>query len=168
MREYLLLLPIIFIFHDMEEIVGFGWFFRKNMWLFDKYPRVTAMYRDTSEMAWKIGVYEEFVPFFGVSLWAYYFPSEVIYAVWFGFFLDLTAHFIVHILFSVVIKKYIPSLITSIICLPVSVLILYKCSLVMTFDGMTVFFTIIGIILMIINFAFLKWFIPILSKKLIV
>ena len=30
MREYLLLLPIIFIFHDMEEIIGFGWFFRNN------------------------------------------------------------------------------------------------------------------------------------------
>ena len=35
MREYILLLPIIFIFHDMEEIVGFEWFFRRNYDLFD-------------------------------------------------------------------------------------------------------------------------------------
>lgn len=27
MKEYLLLLPLIIIFHDMEEMVGFGWFF---------------------------------------------------------------------------------------------------------------------------------------------
>lgn len=30
MKEFLLLLPVIFIIHDMEEIVGFGWFFWKE------------------------------------------------------------------------------------------------------------------------------------------
>lgn len=30
MKDYILLLPIIFIFHDMEEIIGFGRFFKKT------------------------------------------------------------------------------------------------------------------------------------------
>lgn len=165
MREYLLLLPIIFIFHDMEEIVGFGWFFQKNQWLFDRYPKVTAMYRDSNETGWKLGVYEEFIPFFGLSLLAYYYPNNILYAVWIGFFIDLAAHFVIHIVFSIVIKQYIPSVITSIICLPVSILIIYRCCLLLTFDTVTVLFIIAGILIMIVNFAFLRWFIPFMSRK---
>ena len=40
MREYILLLPLIFIFHDMEELAGFGWFFRNNPWLLERFPKV--------------------------------------------------------------------------------------------------------------------------------
>ena len=166
MREYLLLLPIIFIIHDMEEIVGFGWFFRNNQWLFDRYPKVMNMYRDLKEMPWKLGVYEEFIPFFGVSLLAYYFPNNILFSIWYGFFLALTSHFVVHIGFSLKIKKYIPSVITSIVGLPVSSIILYKCAMLMSFDPTTVLFTIIGILLMICNFALLIWGMTFLSRKL--
>ena len=166
MREYLLLLPIIFIIHDMEEIVGFGWFFRNNPWLFDRYPRVMNMYRDLKEMPWKLGVYEEFIPFFGISLLAYYFPGRILFSIWFGFFIALAAHFIVHIGMSIKIKKYIPSVITSVICFPVSVIILYKCAMIMTFDTVSVIFIIVGIILMIGNFCLLRWGMTFMSRKL--
>lgn len=46
MKDYILLLPIIFIFHDMEEIIGFGRFFKKNPDLFERFPKATAPYRD--------------------------------------------------------------------------------------------------------------------------
>lgn len=166
MREYLLLLPIIFIIHDMEEIVGFGWFFRNNPRLFDRYPKVMDMYRDLKEMPWKLGVYEEFIPFFGVSLLAYYFPSDVLNSIWYGFFMALTAHFFIHIGFSLKIRKYIPSVITSAAGIPVSILILYKCAQLMTFDSYSVAFVIVGIVLMIGNFCFLKWGMTLLSRKL--
>ncbi|SMC30925.1 Protein of unknown function with HXXEE motif-containing protein [Oscillospiraceae bacterium] len=165
MREYLLLLPIMFIIHDMEEIVGFGWFFRNNQWLFDRYPKVMNMYRDLKEMPWKLGVYEEFIPFFGVSLLAYYFPSNILFSIWYGFFLALTAHFFVHIGLSIKIRKYIPSVITSITEIPVSIIILYKCAKIMIFDSATVLFTIIGILLMLANFAFLIWGMTFLNRK---
>lgn len=166
MKDYLLLLPIIFIVHDMEEIVGFGWFFRNNPWLFDRYPKVMNMYRNLKEMAWKLGVFEEFIPFFGISLLAYYFPSKLLNSIWFGFFLALVGHFFVHIGLSIKIRKYIPSVITSVIGIPVSVVILYKCAMIMTFDAKTVLFVIIGILLMIGNFIFLKWGMTFLSRKL--
>ena len=135
MREYLLLLPIIFIIHDMEEIVGFGCFFRNNPWLFDRYPRFMNMYRGLKDTAWKLGVYEEFIPFFGLSLIAYYYPSNLLYSIWYGFFIALTAHFFVHIGLSIKIRKYIPSVISSLIGIPVSILILYRCAMLMTFDS---------------------------------
>ena len=165
MREYLLLLPIVFIVHDMEEIVGFGWFFRNNSQLFDRYPKVMNMYRNLKETVWKLAVYEEFIPFFGVSLLAYYFPNNLLCSIWYGFFLALVGHFFIHIALSVKIRKYIPSVITSTVGIPVSAVILYNCALFMTFDVKTVSFIITGILLMIGHFCFLKWGMTFLSKK---
>lgn len=165
MREYVLLLPIIFIIHDMEEIVGFGWFFRNNPWLFDRYPKVMNMYRDLKEMPWKLGVFEEFIPFFGISLLAYYFPGRFLFSIWFGFFLALWGHFFIHIGLSVKIRKYIPSVITSVIGIPVSALILCRCALIMTFDCAAVLSVIAGVLLMIGNFRLLKWGMTFLSRK---
>lgn len=151
MKEYLLLLPIIFIFHDMEEIIGFCWFFRKNPEVFKKYPRLTSAYRNFTNEGFAIAVYEEFIPFFGISLLAYYFPSKVLYAIWFGIFLALTGHFVIHMIICAYIKKFIPSLITSIICLPISLLILVKTVEFITFDIMTTSLIIVTIPVMLIN-----------------
>ncbi len=73
MKEYILLLPIIFIIHDMEEVVGL--------------------------------------------------------------FISLTAHFFIHIGQAIYLKKYIPSFATSVIGLPVSILILIKCTAYISFDN---------------------------------
>ena len=46
MKDYILFLPIIFIFHDMEEIIGFERFFKNNQELLERFPKITAVYRD--------------------------------------------------------------------------------------------------------------------------
>ena len=151
MREYILLLPIIFIFHDMEEVVGFCHFFRKNPWLYDRFPKVMNAYRGITNEGMAAGVYEEFIPFFGISLLAYYFPNKVLYALWFGIFLSLAGHFIVHIGHTIYLKKYIPSFATSVICLPLSVGILLRCAGSMTFDVITITIIVASILLMMAN-----------------
>lgn len=158
MKEFLLLLPIIFIIHDMEEIVGFGWFFRKNPWVFKKFPKITkSFYQNFKTDIFALGVYEEFIPFFGVSLVAYYFPNYFLFAFWYGLMLALTAHFVIHIGLSVYIRKFIPSVITSIIFLPISILILINTAGFLTFDFVTIISVMIAIIVMILNFLFLHW-----------
>ena len=151
MREDVLLLQIIFIFHYMEEIIGFGRFFQKNPDIFERFPRVTSPYRNYSTAGMALAVYEEFIPFFGISLLAYYYPGEILNALWYGLLISLTAHFLIHIGQSIYIRKYIPSLITSIICIPVSLVILVKCMDYIEFDFPTLLFIIAGIIGMIIN-----------------
>lgn len=151
MKEYILLLPIIFIIHDMEEVVGFGRFFRDNPYLFDKYPNVTKAYRDFTTEGFAAAVYEEFIPFFGVSLAAYFFPYRFLYALWFGLFISLTAHFFIHIGQTIYLKKYIPSFATSVIGLPVSILILIKCTAYISFDLVSILIMATGIIFMIVN-----------------
>ena len=155
MRDYLLLLPLIFIFHDMEEIVGFGWFFRRNPWLYDRFPKVMKNYIGFTEMGMAIGVYEELILFGGISLLAFYFPSQMLYAVWFGFFLALTGHFVVHIGHTLYIRKYIPSFITSFISLPISIIVLYKAALLISFDVITIIGITISVLVMIGNFFML-------------
>ncbi|MBR4168222.1 MAG: HXXEE domain-containing protein [Lachnospiraceae bacterium] len=157
MREYLLLLPILFIFHDMEEIIGFGWFFRNNPELFERFPKITKAYKGFTTAGMALAVYEEFIPFFGISLLAYYFEADVLNALWFGLLLSLTAHFVVHIVMSICVKKYIPSLITSLICLPISVIILINCTKYMIFNLMTVMLIASAILLMMANLKFAHW-----------
>ena len=166
MREYFLLLPIIFIFHDMEEIIGFGWFFRNNSEIFKRYPKITEAYKDFTTAGMALAVYEEFIPFFGISLLAYYFEKDVLNALWFGLMLSLTAHFIVHLMQSIYIKKYVPSLITSIICLPISVVILINSSKYMNFSLMSVVIIFASIILMMANLKFAHWLMHKFGKQL--
>ena len=152
MKDYILLLPIIFIFHDMEELAGFGWFFKKNSYLFDRFPKVMNTYRGFTNEGFTLAVYEEFIPFFGLSLLAYYFPCDILYGLWFGMFLALFGHFFIHIGHSVYIRKYIPCVATSIICVPISSYILVKCALLTDFNIVTVIFIVLGVALMIVNF----------------
>ena len=166
MREYILLLPILFIFHDMEEIIGFGWFFRNNPYLFEKYPRITKAYKDYTTAGMALAVYEEFIPFLGISLLAFYFENDVLYTVWFGLFLSLTVHFLIHIGQSIYIKKYIPSFITSIICLPISLVILINSLQYIDVSLSTVLLIGGSIIFMIANLRFAHWLMHRFGKQL--
>ena len=152
MKDYILLLPLIYLFHDFEEIIGFGWFFRNNPEVFVKYPRLTAAYRDFTDVGMAVGVFEQLILFFGgLSVLAYYFPNRVLYGAWYGMLLGLTAHFVVHIGICVYIRKYVPSLITSVICLPIGILMLVKTAGLMTFDTVTVISAAVTIPAMMLN-----------------
>ena len=165
MREYTLLLPILFIFHDMEEIIGFGNFFKKNTLLFEQYPRITKVYREFSTEGMALGVYEEFIPFFGVSLLAYYFPNMILSTVWFALMLSLAVHFVIHVVLCICIRKIIPSLITSIICLPISVLIIVKCIPMLQFDLLTLVIIATTAVLMMLNLKFAHWLMNQYNRK---
>lgn len=166
MRDYILLLPILFIFHDMEEIAGFLWFFKRNPYLFDRFPKVMKPYRGLTHEAFALGVYEEFIPFFGVSLLAYYFPCDILHGLWFGIFMALTGHFFIHIGHTVYIRKYIPCVITSVICLPISILILIRCAGLMNWNTASIVSVPAAILLMIGNMKLDYRFMQIISRKI--
>ena len=102
----------------------------------------------------------------GISLLAFYFENDVLYTVWFGLLLSLTAHFLIHIGQSIYIKKYIPSLITSIICLPISLVILINSSQYIDFSLSSVLLMGGSILLMIANLRFAHWLIHRFGKQL--
>ena len=70
MKDYALLLPILFIFHDMEEIIGFRYFFGNNKQLFERFPKITAVYKDFSTEGFALAVYEgEVVEVYRIFAW---------------------------------------------------------------------------------------------------
>ena len=167
MKDYILLLPLIYLFHDFEEIIGFGWFFRRNPEIFTKYPRLTAAYREYTDVGMAVGVFEQFLLFFGgSSVLAFYFPSRALYGVWYAMLLGLTAHFAVHIGICIYIRRYVPSLITSLICLPVGVLLLIKTAGLMTFDMLTVVSAAVTIPAMMLNMKLAHIGMFMIGKKL--
>ncbi len=129
-KDYFWLFPIIFIFHDMEEIIGLGVWLNKNRSLLEKrFPKVNRIYQDFSTEGFALAVFEEFIVCLLVSGLAYYVDCEVISWIWLGAFIGCAVHFVVHIGQTFVLKKYIPAVITSIICLPIGAIIIYHCIL---------------------------------------
>lgn len=166
MKELLLLLPVIFVFHDFEEIVGFGWFFRNNPWLYERFPKVMKSYVGFTELGMAAAVYEEFLLFGGVSLLAYFIQNNILYAIWFGMFAGLAGHFCIHIGHTLYIRKYIPSFITSVICLPISVIIMIRSAGYITFNATAIAGILISIIVMMGNLSFVHKLMHIVNEKI--
>ena len=62
MKEYVWLFPIIFMFHDMEEIIGFKYFLRQNTAeLQQRFPFILRRYKDFSTEGFALAVYEELI-----------------------------------------------------------------------------------------------------------
>ena len=125
------------------------------------------MYRNLKTECFAAAVYEEFIPFFGVSLLAYFFPNKLLISIWYGLFLALTGHFIVHIGLTIYLKKYIPCFATSLICLSVSVNILLRCTRIMTFDVSSILIIIVSILLMVVNLRLAHILAQFLNTKII-
>lgn len=153
MREFYWLFPIIFIFHDMEEIVGFGLWLRKNKELLaEKYPAFIKPYKDFSTEGFALAVFEELFLCILFSAMAYFTGWAAIRYIWLGAFIGCALHFVIHIGQAIVMRQYIPAVITSVICLPVSIYIIYKCLLTVGDEllGAAVFM-VIGIVIVGVN-----------------
>lgn len=61
------------------------------------------------------------------------------YGLWIGGFIGCAFHFLIHIGQSIVIRKYVPCLITSIIALPVSVNVIYKSIILLMHIALIIF-----------------------------
>lgn len=118
MEKYIWLFPLLFIFHDMEEIIGFGIWLKKNKSMLDKkYPFISKVYENYSTEGMAFAVFEEFILCIIFCILTVITENQYVYLLWLGSFIAYTLHLVIHIGQSIIIRKYIPSLITSIICL---------------------------------------------------
>ena len=153
MEEYAWLFPIIFIVHDMEEIVGLGIWLRNNKeMLREKFPFLLKVVKDFSTEGMSLAVYEELLIVVGVTALALLTHSKILWYLWLGGFIGCTLHFVVHIGQSIVVRKYIPAVASSILLLPVSVYFIYKCILTIEDSkGFVTLWTIIGVVFVFVN-----------------
>ncbi len=150
MEKYVWLFPLLFIFHDMEEIIGFGiWYKRNKTMLDERFPAISKSYGDYSTEGMAAAVYEELILCIAFCLMAIVTDR---YALWLGGFIAYAVHLVMHIGQSIVIRSYIPALVTSTIALPVSIWIIKECIGLLGYSaGTVVFYSVIGIAVVGLN-----------------
>ena len=142
------LFPIIFMLHEMEEIIGLRIWLDKNRDIVRKYNKVSMLYQNFSNEGFSIAVLEEYLLCIIITGVSIFFK---IYIVWIGAFIAFSLHLLVHIIQCIIIKRYIPALASSIILLPISIFIINKA--IYTFKY-TFFSIVISSILCIITMLF--------------
>ena len=153
------LFPIIFMLHEMEEIIGFRIWLDKNRDIVSKYNKLSILYQNFSNEGFSIAVLEEYllcIIITGISIFL------KTYIVWIGAFIAFSLHLLVHIIQCIIIKRYIPALASSIILLPISIFIINKA--IYTFKY-TFFSIVISSILCIITMLFNLIFVHKIMKK---
>ena len=121
MDQYIWLLPLLFVFHDFEEIIGMrAWTARNAADICQRFPRFAFIFKSTTTTeGFALAVAEEFVLLL-IICGLTFTGIRVFNLLWLGAFIAFTLHLVVHIGQAVVIRKYIPALATSILVLPVS------------------------------------------------
>lgn len=149
MESFAFALPMLFIFHDLEEIIGMRIFLDRNEDMLQRrFPKIHRLFHGTTSEGFALAVAEEFVVFTIIALLALWIDNQFVWNVWLGAFVGLTFHYVVHIGQAIVIRKYIPALATSIICLPISIYILKQCFMMLTVD---IWQMIVGVVIVAVN-----------------
>lgn len=121
------LFPILFIFHDFEEIIFTKPWITKNKSILQKeFPKLNKMITHMDSItasSFALGVAEEFVIICVVTFASYFTKS---YLLWMGLFITFSLHLVMHCVQALIFKEYVPSVATSIICLPFCLIIIIK------------------------------------------
>ena len=154
-----ILLILAFIVHDGEEIaVVHKWVMTHGNELCEKHPmlrRVFNYLRKLNTKAFAIAAFEELIVLIGISAYAYIGGPYAI-ELWSASFMAFSLHLIVHIGQAIVVRGYVPGLVTSILLLPFSYIGIQ--SIWNTFSTARLcLWTLIGVLFIVVNLAFAHW-----------
>lgn len=151
------LFPIIFMFHEFEEIIFFESWIKKNKgYLSERYPklatRLLSHIEDLSVPAFAVAVAEEFLLLSIVTVLSVIFNW---YLLWLAVFMGYFIHLLVHIVQCLILRKYIPGIYTAVLSL---IYCIYSLCFIFEnnlFGTEQIFiWTIIGCIIAFTNLAF--------------
>lgn len=149
-------LPIIFMFHDFEEIIFMKPWIEKNTTYIEKrFPRLSKKllphFSKLSTNAFALMVAEEFIL---ISIITYFSYVNRNYLLWLGIFTAFFLHLIIHILQWIIYRRYIPTIATSFIA---SIYCIYSIRRIMLLNMFTLreffIYSSIGVVIITINIA---------------
>ena len=146
------LFPVVFIFHDFEEIIFIQpWISRNSLYLSKRFPSISRHFLPHFEKittaSFAAGVAEEFLLISIITVVSF---MTDWYSLWIGLFIAFTIHLVIHCFQALAIGKYVPSVVTSVICLPVCVYII-KYSIKLFPVDTVVLFSVLGLVIMAAN-----------------
>jgi hypothetical protein len=149
------LFPSIFIFHDFEEIIFKQAWVRKNKYyLTYKLPslikRILPHLENITTSSFAFGVAEEFI-LINIITYVSYIMNW--YNLWIGLFVAFTLHLLMHCFQTLIIRRYIPAVVTSVICLPLCIYIINQVTRLYSINTI-VLYSIFGLIILIINWLY--------------
>lgn len=168
MQMIIWLLPIIFIFHDFEEIIMMKpWINKNNEYIKTRFPRLSkrllAHFDNINTSAFALGVAEEFIIISIITVITY---MNQWYYLWEGIFISFTLHLIIHCIQALILRRYVPVIITSIISLPICIMIILV-TIENFHTGPLLFYVLISLIAMIINLGLVHKMMDLFTKFLL-
>lgn len=167
MQIIIWLFPILFIFHDFEEIIFVQvWWNKNRLYMRDRFPKLSkkllSHFDNITTASFAFGVAEEFIIISIVTIISY---MTDWYYLWIGLFIAFTLHLLIHCFQAIIVGRYIPTIITSVICLPICIYIIMQIVQVYVVNTI-ILYSIFGFIIMIVNLVILHKFMDILNKWL--
>ena len=145
--------PLAFIVHDGEEIlVQHQWMLAHKDCIIQKFPRATRLIVHLSSLSTKafaVAVLEELIL---LLLATAYILIGGVYAteLWIALFMAFSIHFVIHIAQGIIIRGYVPGLVSSILMLPYAYLgVLRICEDVS--GNKLVLLSVLGVVAMLVN-----------------
>jgi hypothetical protein len=150
------LLPIVFMVHEFEEIIMMRpWYLRNEAFLKARFPRISRSIARTgtlSTSAFSLATAEEFIVLSVVTLAC---VEYGLYSVWAGFLIGFFIHLIYHMGSFILMGRYVPYVVTSVIACIYSVyaLIVLNDGGYLAWSGVAIW-SVIGIVFIIANLMF--------------
>lgn len=157
---YLVLsLPIVFILHDMEEVVvQHRWMLAHRESLVLRFPKMRPMIEHLSKIgtkAFALAALEELMVIIVATCYVLI-GGICSTQIWSALFLAFSLHLFVHSGQAILFRGYVPGIVTSLLLLPYSIYGLW--SIWLTTSGMEFLLLALGgIVLMVANLRFAHW-----------
>ena len=150
---------LAFIVHDGEEIaVEHKWVMLHSDDICSRFPMLRRLFnhlRRLSTKAFAIAVMEELAVLVAITVYALVGGPYAV-ELWSVAFMAFSIHLVVHVVQSIVVRGYVPGLVTSILLLPFSYLGMK--GICQTFStSQLLSYGAIGVAIMVANLAFAHW-----------
>ena len=156
---FYILFILAFIVHDGEEVaVQHKWVMSHGDALCAKHPMLRHLFnyiRKLNTKAFAIAALEELVLLIAITVYALIGGPYAV-ELWSAIFMAFSIHLIVHVIQAIVVRGYVPGLVSSILLLPFSYHGMQRiCN---TFNAsQLLLYGMIGVVMMLSNLAFAHW-----------
>lgn len=119
LKSLVFIFPIVFMIHELEEIIFFKKWIENEKDLLRRFPtiakKIVPHFKNISTSSFTVGVAEEFILASIISILAVLSNN---YKIWYGIYIGFSLHLIIHIIQWIIYRKYIPNIVTSFLILP--------------------------------------------------
>ncbi|MGM9843245.1 MAG: HXXEE domain-containing protein [Muribaculaceae bacterium] len=121
-------LPLAFILHDGEEVLMFRhWMTAHKDSMTEKFPKLKPIITHLSSLttaAFAIAALEELI-ILAIATYYVVICGDYSLYLWSALFIAFSFHLLIHICQAIVVRGYVPGLITSLLLIPYAFLVLY-------------------------------------------